>query len=79
MSDAATPGGGGRPGPGGRVPLELAGWLRDRMGLTTFLEGGSYRGESARLAAREFPRVVTIELDPALHRAAVETCAGIPL
>jgi len=38
--------------------------LRDALGLSTFVETGTYLGESTSWAAEHFDRVVTIEIDP---------------
>jgi len=62
----------------GVLPHQLARDLRDRLGLVRAIETGTYKGGSARILASIFPEVVTIELDPALHRRAVDGLAGIP-
>lgn len=49
---------------------------RDLTGATTAVEVGSYRGVTARRLSYLFPRVVTIEIDPALHAIAKAQCAG---
>lgn len=45
--------------------------LRDRMGLGDFVETGTFRGDTAAWAGGHFRRVVTIELSPDYHAAAV--------
>jgi hypothetical protein len=62
----------------GVLPQQLASDLRDRLGLMRAIETGTYKGGSARILASIFPEVVTIELDPALHRRSVDRLAGIP-
>jgi predicted O-methyltransferase YrrM len=61
----------------GVLPHKLARELRDRLGLVRAIETGTYKGESARMLAWIFDDVVTIELDPALHRRAVDRLAEI--
>lgn len=42
-------------------PLELALFMRDISGIDTFVETGTYRGDTARLCSRYFRWVYTIE------------------
>ncbi len=49
---------------------------RDLTGVTTVVEVGSYRGVTARRLSYLFPRVITIEIDPALHAIAKGHCAS---
>ena len=51
-------------------PADFIVFLRDSFGLDTFIEGGTYRGTTARWAGTIFGRVVTIELSEELHKAA---------
>jgi hypothetical protein len=44
--------------------------LRRRTGARVLIETGTYRGVTAARCARLFERVITIELDPKLHREA---------
>lgn len=62
----------------GVPPRQLARELRDRLGLERAIETGTYKGGSARILASVFTEVVTIELDEALHRRAVERLSGHP-
>jgi hypothetical protein len=62
----------------GVLPHQLACDLRDRLGLVRAIETGTYKGDSARILASIFAEVVTIELDPALHKRAADRLAGIP-
>ena len=61
----------------GVLPHRLARELRDRLGLTRAIETGTYKGGSARMLAWIFDEVITIELDPVLHRRAVDRLAEI--
>ena len=61
----------------GVVPQKLARGLRDRLGLVRAIETGTYKGDSARALAWIFDEVITIELDPALHRRAVDRLGEI--
>lgn len=56
----------------GVLPHKLARELRDRLGLTRAIETGTYKGGSARALAWIFDDVITIELDPELHRRAAD-------
>ena len=62
----------------GVLPHELARDLRDRLGLERAIETGTYRGRSARILASVYPEVLTIELDPELHRRAARRLAALP-
>src|SRR5262245_1780831 len=44
--------------------------LKQRLGIADFVETGTYRGDTTEWAAKNFARVVTIELSPEFHRAA---------
>ncbi|MBI1798044.1 MAG: hypothetical protein HYR74_13470 [Candidatus Eisenbacteria bacterium] len=48
-----------------------------RFGLDMLIETGTYEGEMARKASAHFRRVVTIELDPGLARAAERRLARL--
>ena len=52
--------------------------LRDRFGLTTFIETGTYQGATTAIAASLFTEVHTIELAEELHGKAVQKFAGQP-
>jgi hypothetical protein len=62
----------------GVLPHQLSRDLRDRLGLERAVETGTYRGASARILASIFPEVLTIELDPELHRRAARRLAAVP-
>ena len=48
-------------------PKEFFRWMRENLGIDTFVEGGTYMGETAAWAAGVFGRVITIELSPELY------------
>lgn len=52
--------------------------VRNLSGARTVIEIGTYKGVTTRRLARLFPKVVTVEIDEALHRHATARCAGIP-
>lgn len=57
----------------------LAGFVRflqARYGLSTFVETGTFRGDTTEFATRLFPHVVSIELDPGCHQAASARLQG---
>jgi hypothetical protein len=62
----------------GGVPSSLAVGLRDALGLVRAVETGTYRGGTTRELASMFRSVVTVELSPEIHAAAVEALAGLP-
>lgn len=49
-------------------PRDFIRWLRDRAGVRTFVESGTFKGETASWAADLFEQVITIELSPEIHR-----------
>ena len=59
----------------GGVPLDLAGRLRDRLGLTRAVETGTYTGLGARRLATAFDAVTTVELSEELHAKARDSLA----
>lgn len=59
------------------VPQALARMLRDRLDLVRAIETGTYLGRGTRLLAEVFPEVVTIEVAPALARAAASRLASV--
>ncbi|MGB7325300.1 MAG: hypothetical protein WBD31_10555 [Rubripirellula sp.] len=60
------------------APKESIVFLRDSMGLTTLVEGGTYQGGTAKWAASVFDRVFTIENSAEMHRIASENLKGVP-
>ena len=61
----------------GVLPHRLVRELRDRVGLTRAIETRTYKGDSARALAWIFDEVITIELEPDLHRRAADRLAEI--
>jgi hypothetical protein len=61
----------------GVLPPSLAEDLRDRLQLRRAIETGTYRGHGTRLLASLFPEVVTIEVAPALAKAAKDSLADL--
>ena len=59
------------------APAPCVNFLRDALGLTMFVEGGTYRGGTARWASERFDRVVTIENSPEMHAIATRNLQGI--
>jgi len=53
------------------VPQELVLWARDTFGINAFVETGTNRAETSVWASKHFERVVTIEGQESLYRAAV--------
>lgn len=53
-------------------------FLRDAMGLTTFVEGGTYRGGTAKWASDNFDAVFTIENSAEMYAIAQRNLSGIP-
>lgn len=51
--------------------------VRNLSGARTVIEIGTYKGVTTRRLARLFPKVVTVEIDEALHRHAKARCAGV--
>ncbi len=60
------------------IPQNFASLLKSRLGLANFVETGTFKGDTAAWAAREFARVWTIEADPALAQAAKARFATQP-
>ena len=49
---------------------QLVRYVRERRGVTEFVETGTYLGHGAAFACSLFPRVVTIEVNPEFHAQA---------
>ena len=60
------------------IDLELVRALRRELPLRTFVETGTFRGDTAVVAAQEFDQVTTIELAAQLHARAVARLAPYP-
>lgn len=61
----------------GVIPIDVAAELRDRLGLQRAVETGTFEGRGTRLLAREFPKVVSIELSESLYLAAKANLADL--
>jgi hypothetical protein len=60
------------------VPERLVAMTCRQFGIDTFVETGTYQGETTAYAARSFKRVFTVELDAALHAQARSRFASQP-
>jgi hypothetical protein len=56
------------------IPREMALAIAQGLELADFVEGGTYRGETASWAAAHFARVISIEQSPDLHALAAAAC-----
>jgi hypothetical protein len=52
------------------VPEEDVNWLKERLALDTFVEGGTFKGGTASKMARLFDKVLTIEKSEAMYSEA---------
>lgn len=60
------------------VPRELVLWARDTLNIQTFVETGTNRAQTSVWAAEHFVKVVTIEGQESLYRAAVAAHGHLP-
>ena len=60
------------------VDLELIAALQRALPLRVFVETGTFRGDTAAIAAQRFQRVFTIELDPELFAQAAARLGTLP-
>jgi hypothetical protein len=51
-------------------------FLQARFAIETFVETGTFRGDATEFAARVFPRVASIEVDPECHRVSAQRLAS---
>lgn len=58
------------------IPLEIALFLSQKLGLKTFVEGGTFEGATAAAASPHFNKVFTIEKSEAMHTIAARNLAG---
>jgi hypothetical protein len=54
----------------------LVQFMQARFSIRTFIETGTYMGDATGFAARIFPEVISIEVDPNFHRIAAERLSG---
>lgn len=59
------------------APTQCVTYLQDAMGLTTFVEGGTYQGGTSRWASERFARVITMENSMEMHTIASQNLQGI--
>lgn len=59
------------------IPQKEAKWLMKKLGLTIFVEGGTYKGGTAIWASNEFEKVFTIENSDAMFEEANKNLQGI--
>lgn len=60
------------------IPEQEAKWLRDRMGLNTVVEGGTYRGDTALRLSKAFQTVYTIEKSHVMFEKAKNRLSASP-
>ena len=60
------------------IPPQLVAAARQRLGLRAFVETGTFRGDTAALAGRQFERVYTVEFVEERFRQAQQRFAGQP-
>jgi hypothetical protein len=58
------------------VPLDIATFLRDKLDLGVFVEGGTFKGNTAIAASELFERVITVENSAEMHAIASENLRG---
>lgn len=49
------------------IPQDTVIYLKDRFGLDTLVETGTFKGATAEWASGHFAKVITVELSPSLH------------
>ena len=59
------------------IPIEAALFIKKIMNLENFIEGGTFKGGTAKKMAGYFRNVITIEASPKLYKAASESLANI--
>jgi hypothetical protein len=59
------------------APIELIAFLRQTFRIGTFVETGTFQGDTAAWASGQFPTVITIERSDKLHRLARDRHGGL--
>ena len=59
------------------IPEIEARWIRKRMNLTTFIEGGTYQGGTAKKLSKEFKKIITIEKSDVMYEEARKNISSI--
>lgn len=60
------------------LPLQAASWLANLLNLDTFVEAGTYMGDSAIAVSTLFTKVITIERDPVVYDASQKRLSSHP-
>jgi len=60
------------------IPEQETRWLKEKMNLTTVVEGGTYQGGIAKKLSKEFQKVYTIEKSDVMYEEAKGNIGGIP-
>lgn len=60
------------------IHKDMALEMRERYGLSTFVETGTWKGDSAVWAAGVFDKVTTVELSPVFYQKSKERLDGLP-
>lgn len=60
------------------IPQEETMYLKEQMGLDVFVEGGTYKGATAKSMSETFRKVYTIEKSEVMFEQAFEQLKGIP-
>lgn len=58
------------------IPESESEWLRSNLNLTTLIEGGTYKGDTALRMSRSFDKVITMERSPIMFEVANKRLAG---
>lgn len=59
------------------IPEQETRWLKEKMNLTTVVEGGTYQGGTAKKLSKEFQKVYTIEKSDLMFEKAKENIGSI--
>jgi hypothetical protein len=59
------------------IPKKQVSFIKKSLGLDTFIEGGTFYGNTARYASNFFKKVITIEKSKVIFKKASESLSGI--